>query len=34
MLTSIDQLIFQIHTDRAEKPTETIRKSRTRWTQQ
>lgn len=34
MLTSIDQLIFQIHTDRAEKPVETIRKSRTRWSQQ
>lgn len=34
MLTSIDQLIFQIHTDRTEKPTEGLRKSRTRWSTQ
>ena len=32
MITSIDQLIFQIHNDRAEKAAETLRRPRTRWT--
>ncbi len=34
MITSIDQLIFQIHNDRAEKSTESTRRPRTRWTAQ
>ena len=34
MMTSIEQLIFEIHNDRAERTAETLRKPRTRWTPQ
>jgi|JI9StandDraft_1071089.scaffolds.fasta_scaffold577980_1 hypothetical protein len=34
MLTSIEQLIYQIHTDRAERAGEGLRKPRTRWSSQ
>ena len=34
MITSIEQLIYQIHTDRLEKSQDAQKKPRTRWSQQ